>query len=66
MLWRGEAPGSEDLRERLGWAIEPEFYVHTAFQCYAEDGALTCFVRGPEVEIIRLKPDGTWDIWPTE
>lgn len=66
MLWRGEVPGSEGLRARLGWAVEEEFTINTAYQCYAEAGELMCFVRGPEVEIIRLHPDGHWDIWSTE
>jgi hypothetical protein len=66
MLWRGEVPGTEDIRERLGWAVEQEFPTITAYQCYAEEDRLTCFVRGPEVQVIRLSPNGTWDIWETE
>ncbi len=64
IVWRGEVPGSEDIRGQLGWAVEKEFQINTAYQCYADNADLTCFVRGPEVEIIRLLPGGMWDIWP--
>lgn len=66
IVWRGETAGSEDIRERLGWAVEEEFSISTAYQCYAENANLTCFVRGPEVQVIRLSPDGIWDIWSTD
>ncbi|MGF1504496.1 MAG: hypothetical protein ACFB51_05075 [Anaerolineae bacterium] len=63
-LWRGEAPGSADVRARIGNPTEPETALDAAYQCYAEQGALTCFTRGPKSQIIRLLPDSTWDLWP--
>jgi hypothetical protein len=64
-LWRGEVAGSEGVREGLGWATEHEVSLKTAYQCYAEGNQPTCFVRGPDGEIIRLSPNGAWSIWPT-
>jgi hypothetical protein len=66
LLWHGQVPGSEGLRAALGWAVEPEIGFTTAYQCYVEDNALTCFVRGGGASVIRLNPDGMWALWPTE
>jgi hypothetical protein len=66
MLWRGEVAGSEGIRDAIGWATQHEVSLKTAYQCYAEGNQPTCFVRGPDGEIIQLDPGGTWSIWPTD
>jgi hypothetical protein len=56
LVWRGEVEGIDPkVRERIGWATEPEFGFTTATQCEipAAPGARTCYLRGPRGEIIR-------------
>ena len=63
LLWRGEIEGLAgiDLRQRLGWATEPEFGYDTAQQCSmrSHPRAWSCYMRGPHGEILRLWPDST-------
>ncbi len=67
LIWRGEVEWPEvgNVRERLGWATEPEFGFDTAFQ-YA---ILACprgwaaYMRAPHGEILRLSPASTAG-WP--
>jgi hypothetical protein len=56
LVWRGEVEGIDPrVRERIGWATEPEFGFTTAKQCQvpAVPGAWSCYLRGPRGEIIR-------------
>ena len=72
MVWRGEINGIRpDVRERLGWATEPEFAFESAHQCLTLSlmRYWVCFQRGPRGEILRLHPDSTaqvrflWEEW---
>ncbi len=64
MIWRGVVSSSTPIRERLGWAREPEVGYEAAFQCDSAPKYNTCFVRGPSGEIIVLKPEGSgWYVW---
>lgn len=72
MVWRGEVEGVRaDVRERLGWATEPESGFDTAYQCEVTfyPGLWDCFLRGPLGEILYLRPDSTaqvrwlWEEW---
>jgi hypothetical protein len=72
MVWRGEVNGiRSDVRERLGWATEPEFAFESARQCMTLSlmDYSVCFQRGPRGEILRLHPDSTaqvrfvWEEW---
>jgi hypothetical protein len=66
-VWRGEFewPEAEGVRERLGWATEPEF----AFDAASQYAIITCprgwtrFLQGPRGEILRLWPASTAG-WP--
>lgn len=65
LVWRGDVAESEGYRDRLGWALEPEFGYETIFQC---DNAppsggrswQTCYLSGPEARVIVLHPLGGW------
>jgi hypothetical protein len=67
LVWRGDVRSSPGYRERLGWALEPEFGYDTVFQC---DDALpsggrswqTCYLKGPSDEIVVLHPLGGWHL----
>jgi hypothetical protein len=72
MVWRGEIEGVRaDVRQRLGWATEPETGFDTAYQCETifYPGLWDCFLRGPRGEILYLRPDSTaqvrwlWEEW---
>ncbi len=72
MVWRGEINGIRpDVRERLGWATEPEFAFDSAHQCMTLSlmRYWVCFQRGPRGEILHLHPDSTaqvrflWEEW---
>ncbi len=55
LLWRGEVDGAEDLRERLGWAVEPESGFDTLVQCETPGPTpdWSCYLRTPEGKIIH-------------
>ncbi len=62
LVWRGEIEGVRpDVRQRLGWATEPEFGFDTAYQCItpSHPRMWSCFLRGPRGEILYLHPDST-------
>ena len=72
MVWRGEINSTRpDVRQRLGWATEPEFAFDSAHQCMTMSlmHYWVCFQRGPRGEILRLYPDSTaqvrcvWEEW---
>jgi plastocyanin len=68
LVWRGDVTGSPGYRETLGWALAPEFGYDTILQC---DDALpsggrswqTCYLQGPDGEIIVLDPLDRWYLW---
>jgi hypothetical protein len=67
LVWRGEVewPNAGNVRERLGWATEPEFGFDTAYQdaIVACPRAWTTYMRGPHGQILRLAPATTIG-WP--
>jgi hypothetical protein len=72
LIWRGEMEGVRaDVRQRLGWATAPEAGFDTAYQCVtpSHPHLWTCFLRGPQGEILRLSPDSSaqvrflWEEW---
>lgn len=55
LVWRGEVTGTDDIREMLGWAEEPEYRFDTVYQCQASCGAYwDCYLRGPDGKAIHL------------
>ena len=74
LVWRGEVEGIDaKVRERLGWAKEPEFGFTLKNQCQMQvvSGAWTCYLQAPRGEIIRYGAVTTagyplvWDYYPT-
>jgi hypothetical protein len=67
ILWRGDLRDSIGYREVLGWALAPEFGYDAILQC---DDALasggrswrTCYLEGPDGEIVVLHPLGGWHL----
>jgi hypothetical protein len=67
LVWRGDVEGSPGYRQRLGWALEPEFGYEATLQC---DDARpsggrswqTCVLQGPDGEVIVLHPLGGWEL----
>ncbi len=65
LVWRGDVSNSPGYREKLGWALAPEFGYGAIFQC---DDALpsggrswqTCYLKGPDDEVIVFHPLGGW------
>lgn len=65
-FWRGLAPGSEWIRNRLGWALAPETGYSALWQCNtAADATARCYLSGPGDEIISLTRGGAqfWNYW---
>jgi hypothetical protein len=68
LVWRGDVSDSPGYRESLGWALAPEFGYEAVFQC---DDALpsggrswrTCYLQGPDDEVIVFHPLGGWYLW---
>ncbi|HSR29827.1 MAG TPA: hypothetical protein VLY63_04615 [Anaerolineae bacterium] len=68
LVWRGDITQSPGYRQQLGWALEPEFGYQAVLQC---DDARpsggrswqTCYLKGPDGEIITLHPLGGWQFW---
>lgn len=55
LVWRGAVVGIEDVRARLGWAVEPEYGFDTIYQCEMSCGsAWDCHLQGPTGEIFHL------------
>ncbi len=54
LIWRGEVKGSEDVREHLGWALEPEFGFEATYQRGIETTWhwVDRYISGPEGMII--------------
>lgn len=65
LVWRGDVSHSPGYRETLGWAIAPEFGYEAILQCdnaFPSGGRSwqTCYLKGPDDEIIVLHPLGGW------
>jgi len=55
LIWRGEVEGTEDVRERLGWAKGPEFDFETIYQCNATCyDSWNCYLRTPDSRVLNL------------
>ena len=65
MVWRGEGGAMPDVRERLGWALEPEQgYDGGAVQCDSAPKYNTCYLGGSGGEVIVLEPERSgWYVW---
>lgn len=62
-FWRGLAPGSEWVREALGWATAPEAAYSGMWQCNAAgDESARCYFTGPRDEVIALS-NGAGTTW---
>ena len=67
LIWRGDVAQSPGFRDALGWALAPEFAYEATWQC---DDARpsggrswqTCYLQGPEDEVIALHPLGGWHL----
>jgi hypothetical protein len=63
LVWRGEVewPNLGNVRERLGWATEPEFGFDTThqYETLACPRSWAAYMRGPRGEILRLSPAST-------
>ena len=68
LVWRDDVAQSPGFREELGWALAPEFGYGAILQC---DDARpsggrswqTCYLEGPEGNVLVLHPLGGWDLW---
>jgi hypothetical protein len=55
LVWRGEVVGTEEMREALGWAVEPEYGFDTLYQCEIScDSYWDCYLQGPRDEVFHL------------
>ena len=72
MVWRGEIEGVRaDVRQRLGWATEPEsgFDTGLSVRDHFLPGPLGLLPARPAGEILYLRPDSTaqvrwlWEEW---
>jgi hypothetical protein len=68
-ILRGEISGTDDLRETLGCAKEPEHTFDTVYQCQVSCGAhWDCYLRGPDGKILHLyylmHSGRFWEEWP--
>jgi hypothetical protein len=72
MLWRGEFEEFSNVRQRLGWGLQPEFAYTSAYQCELEAAIhwFNCYLRVPNDRVLMLHPDSTamvhyiWQEWP--
>jgi hypothetical protein len=59
LFWRGLVPGSEWVRQRLGWATAPETAYSAFWQCNtATAEAARCYFNGPRDELIAYTNGG--------
>lgn len=69
-LWRGEFEGVQNVRQRLGWATEPEFSFNSSYQCAMAlfPRLWDCYLGIPDGKVLVLRPDSTagvhliWDV----
>jgi hypothetical protein len=68
MLWRGEFQEFSNVRQRLGWGLQPEFAYTSTYQC--DRDIYFCYLRVPNNKILQLHPDSSarvhynWQEWP--
>jgi hypothetical protein len=65
-FWRGLIPGSEWIRQRVGWATAPEVGYSALWQCNKSSGdAARCYFTGPHDEIIVITRGSVlyWNYW---
>lgn len=55
MVWRSPSSGYV-VRDRLGWATEPERGFETAYQCDSAPKYNTCYLLGPD-GVLELEPE---------
>lgn len=65
LVWRGDVDQSPGYRDRLGWALAPEFNYEAVLQCddARPSGGRSwqiCYLQGPDAEVIVLHPLGGW------
>ncbi len=60
-LWRGEIEGAQNVRQRLGWAKEPESSFNTSYQCEIAlfPRLWNCYLGSPDGKVLALRPDST-------
>ena len=61
LLWRDELEGLSGVRQRLGWALAPEFAYDTARQCVTPTlyRGWRCYLQGPDGQVLEMYPDST-------
>ena len=65
-FWRGQVPGSEWVRARLGWATAPESDYSAFWQCNTASGdGARCYLSGPRDEVLVLARGSAqyWTYW---
>lgn len=63
MVWRGEDSAYLNVRERLGWGLEPETGYTASFQCDSPPKYVTCYLTGPDGRVWVLEPEGSgWSV----
>ncbi|NJN54589.1 MAG: hypothetical protein HC804_07420 [Anaerolineae bacterium] len=65
-FWRGLVPGSQSVRDQLGWALAPEEGYSALWQCNtATDSSARCYFTGPHDEIISITSGDAhyWNYW---
>lgn len=64
MLWRNDGDFEFDnIRERLGWATEPEKTLDVTIQCDTTPDNPTCYISGPDSVIEMLPGRSGWSGW---
>jgi hypothetical protein len=65
-FWRGLVPGTDWVRQRLGWATAPESDYSAFWQCStATDDAARCYFTGPRDEVVVMARGSAqyWTFW---
>jgi len=65
LAWRANnAPAGLNVRDRLGWAAEPESSLTGGFQCDSAPKYNHCYLSGPGGQIYHLLPEFSgWQVW---
>jgi hypothetical protein len=65
MAWRSIDPSLGPIvRDRLGWATEPESAMTGGYQCDSAPKYNHCYISGPGGVIYHLKPEFSgWEVW---
>jgi hypothetical protein len=65
-FWRGLVPGTDWVRQRLGWATAPEVGYSALWQCNTASGdADRCYFTGPRDQVVALTRGSApyWAYW---